>query len=179
MGGRSGILEHQDILHSLAEVAIAFAGFTGVVMVLGGRENGAWQPDDAPALIALLGCSLGVVVFGFVPDLARASHLEPTHAWRVSGLLLGSYHLAIIVAHSRARWRVNLRGERQIGRSGPLMAVHVIGISLVLAQFLTVAGFFSPWLFFSYLLNLVFLLLMAGYAFVAILVEARSQGPAA
>ncbi len=125
-----------------------------------------------------MGSSLGVVVFGFVPDLARAAHLAPGEVWRVSGLLLASFHLAIIVATFFGRRRVRARGESQIGGSGSLLTVYAIGSFLVLAQVLTAVGFFSGWLFFVYLLNLLWLLLMAAYAFILALVEKRGQIPA-
>ena len=80
-------MEHHDILRTLAEVATAFAGFTGIVVVLGGRTREKWRANETTALLVLLASSLGVVFFGFVPDLVRAAHLEPSEAWRISTFL--------------------------------------------------------------------------------------------
>ncbi len=169
--GRSKTLEHQDILYALAEVATAFAGFAGIVIVLGGRDRGTWQPSDPFFLTGLLSCSLGVVFFGFVPDLVRAAHLDAGHAWRVSAFLFATYHLGVLVVQARSRRRV-LSQESHLLGSRPLLAVHYAGALMTAALFVVAAGFLSSWLFFAYLLNLLWLLLMAAYAFGMFLVEA-------
>ena len=55
--------------------------------------------------------------------------------------------------------------------------VHYIGLCSVIALFLTAAGLLSSWLFFFYLFNLLWLLLMSAYAFAIFLVEAVSLRP--
>ena len=57
------MLEHHDILRTLSEVAAAFAGFTGIIMVLGSRAHGEWRSTDITAVSVLLACSLGVVFY--------------------------------------------------------------------------------------------------------------------
>jgi len=125
--------------------------------------------------MGLLACSLGVVFFGFVPDLIEAARLEPEQAWRVSAFLFASYHLVVIVRQYQSRSRVIARDDRLFG-SRPLIAVHYTGLGLVAALFLPAAGFFPSWLFFFYLLNLLWLLLMATYSFAILLLEAISAG---
>ena len=173
---RSRALEHHDILHALSEVATAFAGFAGIVIVLGGRNRGTWQPGDAPILIGLLACSLGVVFFGFVPDLVHAAHLDLGRAWQVSAFLFASYHLAVILIQYWSRRRV-ITSDSPLFGSRPLLMVHYIGLCSVIALFLTAAGLLSSWLFFFYLFNLLWLLLMSAYAFAIFLVEAVSLRP--
>jgi len=179
LGGGSKTLEHHDILRTLSEVATAFAGFTGIVVVLGGRASGEWRSNDTTVVVILLACSLGVVFFGFVPDLARAAHLEPTQAWRVSTFLFATYHLAVILGSIRGRKRARDRGEPHFGSRSILPVVFSLGFSIVLAQFFTAVGFLSSWLFFFYLLGLLWLLLMATYVFAVLLLETVSSRPAA
>ncbi|MGD8280773.1 MAG: hypothetical protein PVF69_06430 [Gemmatimonadota bacterium] len=131
-----------------------------------------------PLLIGLLACSLGVVFFGFVPELVRAARLDVGHTWRVSAFLFASYHLAVIFSQYRSRRRVIARDAPLFG-SGSLLGVHYVGACLVVALLLTAAGVLPAWLFFFYLLNLLWLLLMSAYAFAIFLVEAISSGPAA
>ena len=169
-------MEHHEILHALSEVATAFAGFAGIVIVLGGRARGAWQPGDTPILIGLLACSLGVVFFGFVPDLVQAAHLDSARTWQVSAFLFASYHLAVVLIQYRSRRSV-IAGDAPLFGSRPLVGVHYIGLCLIAALLVTAAGFLSSWLFFFYLLNLLWLLLMSAYAFGIFLVEAVSSRP--
>ncbi len=109
MGGGSKTLEHHDILRTLSEVATAFAGFTGIIVVLGSRARD--------------------------------------------------------------------RGEPYFGSRSIIPRVYGFGLFIVLAQFLTAAGFLSSWLFFFYLLGLLWLLLMATYVFSVLLLESVSSRP--
>ena len=177
MGGGSKTLEHHDILRTLSEVATAFAGFTGIIVVLGSRARGEWRSNEITAVSVLLACSVGVVFFGFVPDLARAAHLEPTQAWRASVFLFATYHLVVILGSIRGRKRARDRGEPYFGSRSIIPRVYGFGLFIVLAQFLTAAGFLSSWLFFFYLLGLLWLLLMATYVFSVLLLESVSSRP--
>lgn len=129
-----------------------------------------------PLLIGLLACSLGVVFFGFVPDLVHAAHLDLGHTWQVSAFLFASYHLAVILIQYRSRRRVLARDAPLFG-SGPLMGVHYTGLCMAVVLLVVAVGFLPSWLFFFYLLNLLWLLLMSAYAFAIFLVEAISPRP--
>jgi len=171
-------MEHHDILRTLAEIATAFAGFAGVVVVLGGRDHG-WRTIYTTEVTVLLACSLGVVFFGFLPDLARAAHLGPTEAWRVSTLLFAVYHLAVILGSIWARKRAFAAGEPRFGPRPFLPVVFSGGFSIVLAQLLAAAGLMSSWLFFFYLLGLLWLLAMATLVFGVLLLDSVSSRTAA
>ncbi len=104
-------MERYEILHTLAEVATAFAGFTGIVVVLGRRSIGEWRSNEKTIVSVLLASSLGVVLFAFVPDLGSAAQLSPSTTWRVSAFLFASYHLVVILASLVAIRRALARGE--------------------------------------------------------------------
>ncbi len=164
-------MEHHDILRTLAEVATAFAGFTGIVVVIGGRARG-----NLIALLIILASSLGVVFFGFVPDLVRAAHLEPSEAWRISTFLFATYHLVVILGSLRARKRARARGEPNFGPRHIVLLIPV-GLSIVISQLLTAAGLASSWLFFFYLLGLLWLLAIATLMFAVLLLDTLSSRP--
>ncbi len=172
-------MEHHDILRTLAEVATAFAGFTGIVVVLGGRARGEWRSNETTAVTVLLASSLGVVFFGFVPDLARAAHLEPGQAWRASTFLFATYHLVVILASFRVRKGVLARGEPHFGPRAIVPVSLAGGLSIILGQILTAAGLSSSWLFFFYLLGLLWMLAIATLMFAVLLLDTRSSRPAA
>ncbi len=77
-------MEHGEILFTIAEVAVAFAGFASIVGILGRRSTSS--PDDLVALrmrIMLLH-SLTVVAFSFVPHLIHTYGIEGEVVWRAS-----------------------------------------------------------------------------------------------
>jgi hypothetical protein len=127
------------------------------------------------AVIVLLACSLGVVFLGFMPDLALAAHLEPSHAWRASIFFFATYHLVVILGSLWALTRARARGEPEIAPR-PLMTVSVAGgLFVTLGQFLTAAGILAPWLFFFYLLGLLWLLGIATVLFAILLLGTLSS----
>ena len=128
--------------------------------------------------MTLLAASLGVVFFGFVPDLARAAHLEPGQAWRVSTVLFATYHLVVILGGVGRRKQALARGEADLFPRAVMLGAGAGAISIILGQFLTGAGFASSWLFFFYLLGLLWNLAIATLVFAALLLDTLSARPA-
>ena len=98
-------MEHKDTLLSLAEIALALAGFSGVVSVLGSRSEGRWLPKDKLALsfliensfLALGGCFLPLALLGF--GVAEST----TWAWSsgvLAAVLIGANTAGVLRARA-------------------------------------------------------------------------------
>ena len=172
-------MERHEVLHTLAEVATAFAGFTGIVVILGRRSIGEWRSNEMTVVSVLLASSLGVVLFAFVPDLGRAAQLSPSATWRVSAFLFASYHLIVILASLVAIRRALARGDTLPYPNPLLVPLFTAGLSLIAAQYLTAMGLLGAWLFFFYLLGMLWLLCIATLCFTTLLLEAASPKTAA
>jgi hypothetical protein len=160
-------------------VATAFAGFTGIVVALASRARTDWSSNHINAIAALLASSLGVVFFAFVPDLVRAARLETDQAWRISTCLFAAYHVVVIVTAYRARARALSSGETDLIPRRAALLLPVGGFSIIVAQFLTGAGFLQPWLFFFYLLGLLWMLAIATFVFAVLLMDTMLSRPPA
>jgi hypothetical protein len=152
-------------------VATAFAGFTGIVVVLGRRSQDTWGVRDRAALSLLLASSLGVVFFAFAPDLVRTANVGGVAAWRVSSFVFASYHLALIVFGLLARHRNLAAGVAPLGPKPLELTQFAVGLVIVLGQFLAAAGLLPAWLFFLYLLGMLWLLAIATFAFAFLLLS--------
>ena len=172
-------MEHHEILHTLAEVATAFAGFTGIVVILGRRSIGEWRTNEKSVVSVLLASSLGVVLFAFVPELGRAAQLSPAAAWRVSTFLFASYHLIVVLSSLVAIRRSLARGEMLPFPRSLLIPLFTAGFSLIAVQYLTAIDLLGAWLFFFYLLGMLWLLCIATLCFTNLLLEAASPKAAA
>ena len=64
-------MESASVLESIAEVAIALAGFGGIAAGLGYRSRGTWPSDDQLRLMLLAAVSLVVVFACFLPYLTH------------------------------------------------------------------------------------------------------------
>ena len=83
LGG--GSVESASVLESIAEVAIALAGFGGIAAGLGYRTRGSWSGDDQVRLMLLASAGLAVVFACFLPYVTH--HLGSSAPWRLAGAL--------------------------------------------------------------------------------------------
>ncbi len=77
-------MELQDALTTVAEIAIAIAGFSGVAAVLGRRSDGEWAPLDVLRLRVLLLTSFAIVILCFLPIILISASIAPKMAWTLS-----------------------------------------------------------------------------------------------
>jgi hypothetical protein len=78
-------VESASILESIAEVAIALAGFGGIAAGLGYRARGTWSSDDQLRLMLMAGTGLAVVFACFLPYVTH--HLGASSPWRMASAL--------------------------------------------------------------------------------------------
>jgi len=90
-------------LSTFAEVGIALAGFSGVVVVLGRRAVGEWIPLDRFRAITLLTLSLLLVVFSLLPLVLEPLGLAELTSLRLCNGLFAVGHASIICSASRGR----------------------------------------------------------------------------
>lgn len=84
-------------LGSVIEVAIALAGFSGIVAAVGRRGAGQWSAADQLLLRILLLSSGALLVFAFLPFIL-IDLLEPSVVWRVlSGITALWYGIVPVV----------------------------------------------------------------------------------
>lgn len=159
-------LQGEGILQTIAELSVAFAGFTGVVVAFG-RRPGRGASIDAHAFVAMLASSLQALLFSMLPFLMAAAGMTEPRLWRVGsacmlvGLALGAS------ADLRYGWRADRSEWRGFDR-GLAFVVPVLGLSAIGAQLLNVLGAVGrP--FAAYLGGLLFFLTFSSGMFVRLL----------
>ena len=85
-----------DTLLGLAEVAIALAGFSAIVVVLKRGEAGSWNQIDADRFIGMVIHAVFAVVFCFLPSIVNVVVQDAVTTLHITCALLG----AQILAHS-------------------------------------------------------------------------------
>ena len=154
-----------DFLFIVAEIAIAFAGFAGLVVAISGRQGRSAERArlELVLLRTVLLVGLLVVAFALFPSLLSELGAEPEVAWRVSASVyffaLGG--LAVrnaprnIAAHRAANQRVPIT----VWLTTTLTFVLVIVLALCAIGILPAS---------SYLVALAGSLIMAGASFVRV-----------
>jgi hypothetical protein len=172
-------MPESDVLLTIAEVAVAFAGFASLVGVLGQRSSA-----DDPRVIgvrmrAMLLASLMVVGFSIFPILLAAYGADPDLTWMVSSLVL------LVVTVGYYRWFVRALqalGDVPASKFQRRLVVPIIaGVMFTLGALLLANVFFaSPAV---YLTALALLLFQSGFAFSLIVfsflrgVDVTESGP--
>jgi hypothetical protein len=162
-------LPHADLLLTMAEVAVAFAGFASLVGLLGQRAS----RDDPRVLGArmrgMIFFSLAAVAFSMLPLILDSYGLTEAVVWRTASLLLLAAFVGI------AWWlALTIRAlRRSVGQRRTIVRLIAVvlygsigaGIGVALANAL---GLASPLAAAIYLTALGLLLFLAGFAFLLI-----------
>lgn len=161
------MIEQAETLHAIAGVAIALMGFTGIVVVLGGRSGRSWSPIEAIGIRTLLETSATALFGSFVPILLSYVWASEAGVWRLANAVLGLGHLANLLAYVvRARRIPGVRFSTR--RSGENVAA-AIGFACIAAHLLAAAGLL-PWFVFIYVFGLLDQVGVAAQHFILLLI---------
>ena len=165
-------MEESETLRTLAEVAVALTGFTGIVAILGRRAGGEWSPLELLRLRMLLETSLGVLFLSLLPVLFLTLRPSKESLWCVCNSLQGVLHLggAVLLYFRVSR----LEPSQWPSEERWLTAVFApLSLVIVTAQGGAALGLFPGYESFVYLLGLIYLLALAALHFVLLLVPSR------
>ena len=169
------IVDHGDILLTLAEVSVAFAGFSGVVAVFGRRDPNLWSFADRFRFFSLVHTSLSSLLLCIVPFGLFALNVPEASVWRsVSALFL--LYMIVVVFLSTRRLLAASSSERagftgigfyvSFATSAPMLILNFYNVA--------VGAAFGP-----FLVCLIFLLAVSSFLFARMLVSAFGAGRAA
>jgi len=80
-------MEGAELLPTLAEIAIAFAGFASLVSILGGRSSGERLVANLLRLRGMLQSAMMVLAFSLAPFLPAKFGVSDDMSWRIAGAL--------------------------------------------------------------------------------------------
>jgi hypothetical protein len=137
---------NSDTLHTIAQVAIAIIGFSGIVVVFGRRTDAQWTAEESLRFYVLIACPLTALACSFVPILLSQLTNDYDTIWRTSNAVLGAAHLANITP-----FLLNSFGAKATRGQN---ANAVVGVILIASHFLAALGVL-PWYAFVFILGLL------------------------
>ncbi|MEN8184626.1 MAG: hypothetical protein ABFS46_19055 [Myxococcota bacterium] len=109
-------MQGSDVFLTLAEVAIAFAGFASIAILFRRRDQGSWTPEDAFRYRSMLANSLFACAFAFLPLILGRFELTDQALWPTCSALLFIYYAYRVSANVPAAFRLAAqRGEQLPG----------------------------------------------------------------
>jgi hypothetical protein len=126
--------DHSELLLTMAEVAVAFAGFASITVLFRGRSAGEWAIPDVFRYGAMLRGSLCACLFSLLPVVLFRAGVSEHWTWSLTsvGLLAYSVLLSrVFVVLFRAGARANAEIARNaiaIGLNGSLQLLNLLGL---------------------------------------------------
>jgi hypothetical protein len=156
-------VSHSDTLYAFAQVAVAFAGFAGLMAFVRGRAAGPPTRVQRNRLIGMVRVALIATAFAMLPIVVESLGLSEVATWRVSGVLFAIAFAPIMVTS----WRrlVEIRSAGLSATVPFIPQVATVGLLLLLGS-----AIFSEHSSGLYLAGLFFVLLVSGALFFTLVV---------
>jgi integral membrane sensor domain MASE1 len=119
-------IQASDELLTIAEIAIALAGFSGVVVAF--AHQGVLSRIDRSRFAALLALSMGAAVVAFVPSILELSGYTGSALWRGSSigfLVVATLFMSVFVPRLR---RISLEPDSQAPRA---FVIPIVGLTML------------------------------------------------
>jgi hypothetical protein len=157
-----------DALLTLAEIALGFAGFTGVIVVFSRDRSAPWEPIDAFRVTRMLSASLAALFFSLLPEGLFAAGLAAGATWRVASLLLLAY---MVLSARRTRRDMNALEPRDRALFDPRFFPVIIASALAVMALLLLnaSGWLWPPGYAAYYFGILHMLGFAAFQFVRII----------
>jgi hypothetical protein len=153
-------MQSSELLQTIAGVAVALTGFSGVVVVLGPRAGGQWSGEDLLQLRTLVEPSLLALFGSLLPGVIELAVTSEPLTWRLANGALWVLGVVSLVAFlKRSRLARTTVGQRV------LVAVTLVGLGAILLAAVGVL----PQGELVFVLGLVIALVVAAYNFLLLL----------
>lgn len=134
-------MQSAQALSTLAEVSVAFAGFSGIVTVFRRRNPGEWSRLDRFRFRFMVEFSLATLALSLLPFFLSELGLPESRVWGCASVVLGGGALSYLV-RSLIRLRVLIAAGEPVSRW--LAAVSVaVGAGITVSAFVNAAGGFA------------------------------------
>ena len=160
---------HEDLLLAIAQIAVAFAGFAGLVSMLSSVRSEKHSGIQSLLFRTMILMALTVLTFSLVPFVPNSFGLPPLISWRIASALFligGATGLYVGVRYVVALADIlkNIKGfklKMVVIDGGTIFALLLLGLNTVGVLPELAAGF--------YITSLFLFLMGSGITFVALL----------
>ena len=128
----------EDAFLTIAEFAMALAGFTSVVVIFSQRGEG-WKPADAFRIRSALWASLGAGFFALIPSGLQLVGVSGHPLWRVSSSLFAAFIAVILLDSLRRLHNLDSESRLLLGSIAP-RAMPLLPVVALLLQLANVVG---------------------------------------
>jgi hypothetical protein len=123
--------DHSDLLLTMAEVAVAFAGFASITVLFRGRSDGKWAIPDVFRYGAMLRGSLCACLFSLLPVVLLRAGVSEYWTWPLTSVGLLAYSILlsrVFVVLFRAGARANAEIARNAIAASLIFSLQLLNL---------------------------------------------------
>jgi hypothetical protein len=162
-------MESDGILLAISQIAVALAGFSGLVVATRGASPTGWHPRDIWSLSWMFGTSIGALFLALLPILLFFFRLREEAIWTLANLVMAAFMVVFALAMASSSRRLSRAGHRPRVRYFSTAATLLLFICGGLAG-LGALGIFSQVRVGFFILGLIACLLVSALALIVFLV---------
>ncbi len=152
-------MEGADILLLIAEISVAFAGFAGIVTVIGRRAEGDWSEADCSRFWQMIEVSMLALLFSVLPFGFYYGKCPDACTWGTCSLLLAIAGGVQMTRSARHTLKA-LRSDQSVSVSFTVTYVAT-GAAVLVVQVMNVIGVVFQHTLGAYLLGVLWQLFLA------------------
>jgi hypothetical protein len=155
----------EDVLPSIAEIAIGLAGFSGLVAAFSQRPGQAWKGDQKARIVFLIILSFGMITSALLPAAMSGVSGSPALVWGVPMVAYSALTLGLL-----GRWVV-LSRRHGYELQFPFVSIPIITAAALLqvAVLLSGLGVIVPYSSTLFVFGLLAVLVFGANMFLALL----------
>ena len=162
-------MESDGFLLAISQIAVALAGFSGLVVATRGASPTGWHPRDIWSLSWMFGASIGALFLALLPILLFFFRLREAAVWTIASLVMAAFMVIFALVMAFSGRRLTRLGHRPRVRYFPIAATLLLFLSGCLAG-LGGLGMFPQVRIGFFFLGLIVCLLVSALALVVFLV---------
>ena len=161
-------MENQGFLLAIAQIAVALAGFSGLVVATRGASPRGWTRRDNWSLAGMFGASLGALFLALLPILLFFLRLRPEVVWTVASVFMAAFMVVFALTMTLSSRRLSKHGDPPRVRYVTTSAMLLLLVCGCLAGF-GALGTFGQAAVGMFVLGLITCLVVAALALVVFL----------
>lgn len=134
-------MQAAEALAVLAEVSVAFAGFSGIVTAFRRRDLGEWSRLERFRFRFMVEFSLATLALSLLPLFLAELGLSESHVWSASSVVLGVGALSYLIRSALRVRRLVADGE-PVSRGLAGISI-LVGVAITASALVNATGFFS------------------------------------
>ena len=130
------------LLATFASLAVALAGFSGIVVVLGGHARGEWSSRDRYLLTALLTSSGGSALLSVLPLVLDSAEIAEPTIWMISSASAVVLQAGLLAVRAR---RISRDADTRIRERVVLIASYGGGSAFMILELVNCFWLRTSW----------------------------------